>query len=97
MSNSLAEFRERVDKLIEQHGEDATCAGWIYTQEDVFTINKYGDEEYVHDTDPALCSDILCDVADDDYIYQVIQDKVDDAMNQRLPDRCKNVGGVIVY
>tara|TARA_B100000035_G_scaffold304319_1_gene303906 strand:+ start:732 stop:860 length:129 start_codon:yes stop_codon:yes gene_type:complete len=42
MSNSLAEFRERVDKLIEQHGEDATCAGWIYTQEDVFTINKYG-------------------------------------------------------
>ena len=46
MNYSLSELKDRVNKLIEQQGEDAQCAAWIYTREDVFEIDEKGDEVY---------------------------------------------------
>ena len=34
MNYTLKQLQERVNKLIEQQGEDAYCGAWIYTKED---------------------------------------------------------------
>ena len=34
MNYTLKQLQERVNKLIENQGEDAECAAWIYTQEE---------------------------------------------------------------
>ena len=34
MNYTLKQLQERVNKLIEQQGEDAYCGAWIYTAED---------------------------------------------------------------
>ena len=36
MNYTLKELQTRVNNLIEQQGEDAHCAAWIYTKEDCF-------------------------------------------------------------
>ena len=34
MNYTLKQLQDRVNKLIEQQGEDAYCGAWIYTAED---------------------------------------------------------------
>ena len=80
MNYSLSELKDRVNKLIEQQGEDAQCAAWIYTREDVFEIDEKGDEVYYHETDIDLVNDVLADTGGSDYTYQIIQETIDDAI-----------------
>ena len=42
--HSLKALKARVDNLIEQQGEDAPMAAWIYTSEDVVKYDEDGDE-----------------------------------------------------
>ena len=46
MNYTLKQLQDRVNKLIEQQGEDAYCGAWIYTKEDVCIITDDGDELY---------------------------------------------------
>ena len=72
---SLKALKARVESLIEQQGEDAPCAGWIYTSEDVLSYDDDGNERYYSDD---VCTDILIEVQDFDYIYQQIQECIED-------------------
>ena len=72
---SLKALKSRVDSLIEQQGEDAPCAGWIYTNEDIMTYDDDGNEQY-YPLD--VCQEVLADVQDFDYIYQQIQECIED-------------------
>ena len=83
MNYTLKELQQRVNQLIEQQGENAHCAAWIYTREDVFEFDEKGDEVYFYETDLDLVNDVLADTGGSDYTYQIIQETIDDAINLR--------------
>lgn len=71
---TLKQLKERVNSLIEQQGEDAPVAWWIYTNEDVFTIDEEGNEQY---KPIEVCEKVLSGLQDYDYIHTVIVDAID--------------------
>ena len=85
MNYTLKQLQERVNKLIEQQGEDAECAAWIYTKEDIHVKDENGEVDYDHQVEnPALIARIFDDVGNIDYIYQVIQESVDEVVEEQL-------------
>ena len=84
MNYTLKQLQQRVNKLIEQQGEDAYCAAWIYTAEDCVMRDESGEElEFVAKHDPELAERIFNDIGNNDYIYQVIQESVDEATEEQ--------------
>ena len=76
MNFTLKQLQQRVNNLIEEQGEDAHCAAWIYTKEDCFLTDDNGEQEYPCDKHPELAERIFNDIGNNDYIYQVIQESV---------------------
>ena len=71
--------------MIAQQGEDAHCAAWIYTKEDIHMKDENGEIDYDTEVnDPALVRRIFDDVGNIDYIYQVIQEAVDEVVEEQL-------------
>jgi len=76
---TLKQLKERVNSLIEQQGENAPVAWWIYTNEDVFTFDEEGNEQY----EPIeVCEKVLSGLQDYDYIHTVIVDAIEDELNE---------------
>ena len=85
MNYTLKQLQERVNKLIEQQGEDAHCGAWIYTKEDCHLKDENGEFDYDNTVeDPALIRRIFDDVGQIDYIYTTIQDCVDEVTEEKL-------------
>ena len=85
MNYTLKQLQERVNKLIEQQGEDAECAAWIYTKNDCHLKDEDGEIDYNNNVeDPELVRRIFDDVGNVDYIYTVIQESVDEATEEQL-------------
>ena len=85
MNYTLKQLQERVNKLIEQQGEDANCAAWIYTKEDCHLKDENGEVDYDNTIeDPELIERIFDDVGNIDYIYQVIQECVDEVTEEQF-------------
>ena len=85
MNYTLKQLQDRVNKLIEQQGEDAHCAAWIYTKEDCYIDeNDDGNPNYVALNNPELAERIFDDVGNIDYIYQVIQERVDQVTEEQF-------------
>ena len=85
MNYLLKDLRSRVETLIEEQGEEAPCAAWIYTQYDCYEKDEDGFpsvEHYV--TDPAVLEITFNEVGEIDYIYEVIQDCVDECLEEAL-------------
>jgi hypothetical protein len=83
--NTLKQLQERVDKLIEQQGEDAHCSAWIFTKEDIHMKDENGDVDWdIEVEDPELVERIFDDVGQIDYIYTMIQDCVDEVTEEQL-------------
>ena len=85
MNYTLKELQQRVNQLIENQGEDAHCAAWIYTKEDCHLKDENGDIDYDNVVeDPVVVNRIFDDVGNIDYIYQVIQECVDEVTEEQL-------------
>ena len=85
MNYKLKDLQERVNKLVEQQGEDAQCAAWIYTKEDCHLKDKDGEFDYDNTVeDPEVLERIFDDVGNIDYIYQVIQECVDEVTEEQV-------------
>ena len=85
MNYRLKDLLERVNKLIEPQGEDAECGAWIYTKNDCHLKDEDGNTDYGNNVeDPALIARIFDDVGNIDYIYQVIQECVDEVTEENL-------------
>ena len=85
MNYTLKQLQERVNKLIEVQGEDAQCAAWIYTKEDCHLKNEDGEFDYDNVVeDPEVIERIFDDVGNIDYIYQVIQECVDEVTEEQV-------------
>ena len=84
MNYTLKELQQRVNKLIEQQGEDAHIAAWIYTKEDCYLKDKDGEIDYDNNIeDPYIVNRIMDEVGNIDYIYQVIQESVDEVTEEQ--------------
>ena len=71
--------------MIKEQGEDAECAAWIYTKEDIHMKDENGEVDYdIEVNDPALVARIFDDVGQIDYIYTVIQDCVDEVVEEQF-------------
>jgi hypothetical protein len=66
---SLKALQSRVQSLIEEQGEDAPCAGWIFTREDVVKYDGNGDKVQ---QPKEVCENVLINLQDSDFIYQEI-------------------------
>jgi len=71
--------------MITELGEDADCAAWIYTKNDCHLKDKDGEFDYDNVVeDPEVLARIFDDVGNIDYIYEVIQDAVDEVTEEQL-------------
>lgn len=78
MYRSLSQLRDSINQLIEQQGEDAPCAAFVFTKEDV---TWFDDEEIPSST--VFAEDVLADVGDSSYIYERIGEMIDDSILDR--------------
>ena len=85
MNYTLKQLQDRVSRMIEEQGEDAECGAWIYTKNDCHLKDEDGEIDYNNNVeDPALVARIFDDVGNIDYIYQVIQECVDEVTEENL-------------
>ena len=85
MNYTLKQLQDRVNSMIKEQGEDAECAAWIYTKNDCHLKDEDGNTDYDNNVeDPALVRRIFDDVGNVDYIYQVIQEAVDEVVEEQL-------------
>ena len=85
MNYTLKQLQQRVNQLIENQGEDAHCAAWIYTKEDCHLKDNDGEFDYDNVVeDPEVIERIFNDVGNIDYIYQVIQECVDEVTEEQF-------------
>ena len=85
MNYTLKQLQDRVNSMIKEQGEDAECAAWIYTKEDIHMKDENGEVDYdIEVNDLELVKRIFDDVGNIDYIYQVIQESVDEATEEQF-------------
>ena len=85
MNYTLKQLQDRVNSMIKELGEDAECAAWIYTKNDCHLKDENGEIDYDNNVeDPEVIERIFYQVGDSDYIYQTIQDEVDEATEEQL-------------
>jgi hypothetical protein len=85
MNYTLKQLQDRVSSMIKEQGEDAECAAWIYTKNDCHLKDEDGNTDYDNNVeDPEVLERIFDDVGNIDYIYEVIQDCVDEAVEEQL-------------
>ena len=85
MNYTLKELQQRVNQMIEQQGEDAHCAAWIYTKNDCHLKDEDGEIDYENNVEDAdVIERIFDDVGNIDYIYQVIQECVDEVTEEQV-------------
>jgi len=77
---TLSQLKQRIDKLIEDQGEDSPVAAFIYTKEDVVLYDDDGNEVEIEDD--RIIEDVLYNVEDTDWIYTTIQDSIDDELKE---------------
>ena len=84
MNYTLQQLQDRVNTLIEQQGPEAYCAAWIYTKEDCHLKDEKGEFDYENVVeDPVIVNRIFDNVGNVDYIYQVIQECVDEVTEEQ--------------
>ena len=84
MNYTLKELQQRVNNLIKEQGEDAYCAAWIYTKNDCYLKDNNGEIDYDNSIeDPLIVNRIMDEVGNIDYIYQVIQESVDEVTEEQ--------------
>ena len=85
MNYTLKQLQDRITKMIELQGEDAHCAAWIYTKHDCHLKDEDGEIDYNNNVEDAeVLQRIFDDVGNIDYIYQVIQECVDESTEEQL-------------
>ncbi len=78
MYRTLSQLRDSINNLIEQQGEDAPCAAFVFTNEDVFTM----DEDYNPDpVNRELAEKVLSSIEDIDLIYTTVFDCIENELN----------------
>ncbi len=82
MYRTLSELRNSIDQLIEQQGENATCAAFIFTKNDVLYYDAgedgfpdFNEEKFLNDEDTDF---VLNQVGETDWIYEQVNEIIED-------------------
>ena len=75
MNRTLQQLKESVERLIEQQGENASCAALIFTKEDVFTMDENGEEVYYSEE---ITNKVLRNLDETDYVLEQAFDCIED-------------------
>ena len=81
MYRTLSELRDSINQLIEQQGENAGCAAFVFTQHDVFEYNEEDNQDQYFPT--LFTQDVLADVGGSSYIYEQVGEMIDDYIRMR--------------
>ena len=81
MYRTLSELRDSINQMIERQGENASCAAFVFTQDDVFEIVGENCDEVRFSKE--LTEDVLADVGGSCYIYEQIGEVIDDSISLR--------------
>ena len=77
MYRTLAQLRDSINQLIDEQGEDSPVAAFVFTNEDVFTM----DEDYNPDpVDRVLAEKVLSSIEDIDNIYTTVFDCIENEL-----------------
>ena len=77
MTRTLSELRQTVNRLIQQQGENAPVAAWIYTKEDVL---DYPDEDVI--VTEEVANRVIESLDRYDHIYTEIFDCIDQELRE---------------
>ena len=78
MTRTLKELQDSIQRLIQQQGEDAPVAAWIFTNEDVSSVDDGNLEIQPLD----VAEKVLGNLDDYGYIYEVIFDSIENELRQ---------------
>lgn len=81
MYRTLGELRNSINQMIEQQGENAGCAAFIFTQHDVFEFNEETNQEDYFST--LFTQDVLAEVGGSSYVYEEVGQFIDDTIRLR--------------
>jgi hypothetical protein len=86
MYRSLSELKQSVENMIQEQGENAPCAAFIFTKNDVFSY-EYGEDGFPYLDNELKLSDedtegVLEEVGDSEYIYEQISEFIDDEVKR---------------
>lgn len=77
MARTLLQLKQSIERLIEQQGENAPVAAFLFTQEDVCVYN----EEYEPQYQPIeTVEKVLNSIEENDYIYETVFAMIDDEL-----------------
>ena len=82
MYRTLGQLRNSINQMIEKQGENAGCAAFVFTQNDVFEYVNSVENEVSYFSE-IFTEDVLADVGGCDYIYEQIGEVIDDAIRLR--------------
>jgi|GEM_PF-3369162 len=83
MYRTLGSLQHSINLLIEDQGENASCAAWVFVQEDVHDIDDNG-EHVLHPVEVA--EKVLEAVGEDHHIYEMIADKIGNSISELRED-----------
>jgi len=78
---TLAQLKTKINKLIENQGEESPVAAFIYTKEDVVEYDDDGDEVEIEDD--RIIEDVLYEVEYIESIYTYIHESIEDELRHR--------------
>ena len=76
---TLKQLKDRVDSMIKEQGENAPVAYWVFSSNDVLTMNDDGDEVYYSEE---IAGKVLTEVHEGDYIFEQIAECIEDEINR---------------
>ena len=79
MYYTLSQLRNAIDRKIAEQGEDAPVAAFVFTANDVVTLDDNGDEVTYSD---GVVQEVLIGLGDSDYIYQQVLEQIDDEIKE---------------
>jgi hypothetical protein len=79
MARTLQQLKESVERLIEQQGNDAPVAAFIFTNEDVFVMDDDGNPDPVS---REIAETVLDNVEEYDHIFTEIFDVIEEELKQ---------------
>lgn len=80
MYRTLGQLRESINELIVKHGEHSGCAAFVYTKDDVFTLDSETGSEVYYSA--GVSQEVLYNVGDSSYIYEQIGEFIDDELRK---------------
>jgi hypothetical protein len=79
MARTLQQLKESVDRLIEQQGNDAPVAAFIFTNDDVYVMDEDGNPDPVR---REIAETVLDNVEDYDHIFTEVFDVIEKELRE---------------